>query len=209
MMDWTDQSENMVKEIGDLSTGYKAMYRRASKIYGRIHFFLLVTVYICSGVSSTVTVYNILTPFEQFNAFSLSLSIIELILLIFMNQGKFDELSKTYMSYAAKYAGISSNVRRQLLLDRKDREPMPNYTAWITNSYDNLFELGPSINDWIIRDYARKAKEKGLPVPEIVKHISPIAIADGGDVKIHVRENSLRYTDINMKYELDRLKRHK
>lgn len=218
---WSDKSEEMVKNIGDLSLGYKNMYTRASKYYGKIHFVLIILLYLTTGVGNILNIYNITNSIKYYNSLVLVLSFIELIAIVCINQGNLRDMSINYRNFASKYANIVSNIRRQLLLERADREIMSDYTSWIAKSYDDLFEMAPPLDMWIVDEYKIKADKRNLPVPELVSQPSAVnIIKEEKDVVIHVKEkkrlspkqamltaNIHKYDDMNMKYELDRLRR--
>jgi hypothetical protein len=67
---------------------------------------------------------------------------------------------------ASKYTSLESNIRRQLILYRENRQNAAQYLEWIGNSFDDLFTGSPLVTDIIYNEYIKIAKENGLVIPD-------------------------------------------
>ena len=61
---------------------------------------------------------------------------------------------------------MESNIRRQLILYRENRQNAAHYLEWIGNSFDDLFTGSPLVTTIIYNEYIKIAKEKGLVIPD-------------------------------------------
>jgi len=134
--------------------------------------------------------------------------------------GKFEEKNSHHKMAASKYTSLESNIRRQLILYRDNRQNAEKYLEWIGNSFDDLFSASPLISDRIYDEYIKIARKKGLLVPDdyvinINNHKINESIREIQNVsslkKDEVLNNISHFPDINkfsdnmMSYELQRM----
>jgi len=221
---WTSDSESMIKDIGELSVGYKVMYKKSASLYEWLDLAAEIFLYVVTGSMNILTFYNgIIHPIYMFSSIILVLSFIQLLIVTIINQGRMGYRAREYRNIASKYSGLVSNIKRQLILPRGDREKMIDYTAWIGKLYDDLFEIAPTLHACIVRQYRMDAAKNGMVVPEAFLNFTSIDVYEKDELKetvIHTsrlynntpimsneRLDVIKYDDHNMRYEMDRLRR--
>ena len=80
--------------------------------------------------------------------------------------GKFTEKSDAHKSSAAKYTSLETNIRKQLILFRKDREEARSYLNYIIKNSEELYLSSPYIFSSVYSKYCKDALAKGRSIPE-------------------------------------------
>lgn len=176
---WTEELEVSVKSIGDTAIGYKWMHNKASVYFAKLHRVLNYTVLVLNPITTMLLVIQANFPDKLDNVVIIIASILSFIVTVITGIStfaEFDELSRIHQTYAARYTGVVSNIRRQLGIRSQFRENANDYVAWISKTFDDLYELSPHIRPWIIKDYAKYAQKSGLPIPG--QDISSVLIVD-------------------------------
>lgn len=166
---WNDKIEESVKMIGEESKGYKIMHiitARKTNTYYNILMFVGITLgplsALLSGIGDTLNNNN---P-TFFSISSMCVGFFSGIIVAITKFGKYEEKSTSHKLAASKYTSLESNIRRQLILARQDRVNASNYLEWIGNSFDELFQASPLIDNKIYKEYVNIATKHGFVVPE-------------------------------------------
>lgn len=162
---WSDNIEDVIKDIGDHCKGYKWMNIIASKKASNKYNILMYTM-ICLG-----PVAGILSAID-YNQRSVTLetlitifSFVSGILSAVIKFSKYEQKSSSYKTMASKYASLESNIRRQLSLSRNERVNAGEYLQWVSISYENLFAATPLIANSIYKEWVEIAKQNKVSIP--------------------------------------------
>jgi hypothetical protein len=166
---WNSSIEHDVKDIGEKSKGYKIMHIQESIKMTQIYTNLMYTgitlgplAGLLSGIGSSL---NPDAP-VIFPIISACVAFISGIVVAVTKYGKFEEKVLHHKTAASKYTGLESNVRRQLVLERKDRVNPVEYLEYIGGNFDELFETSPLVSKYVYNDYVKVAKNNDTIIPE-------------------------------------------
>jgi hypothetical protein len=165
---WNDKLEVAVKEIGEQSQSYKFMHIMAARSAQNMYIILMMFGIILGPLAGALSgIGAALNPEADptIPIISALLSSVSGIIIAIVKFGKYDEVSSSNKSTAAKYTSLETNVRRQLALYRQDRIDAAHYVEWLANSFDELFAAAPLLSSGIQAEYAEKAKSEGVFVP--------------------------------------------
>ena len=130
---WTGDIENNVKNIGDMAIGYKWMHNNSSKYFSKIHRYCMYVSMLLGPIASFLLLIDT-TYVRTIYPDSITLSIVSMIislfsgmLIAFVDFSNFETLSRDHQTYASKYTGIISNIRRQLGMESIYRENANDY----------------------------------------------------------------------------------
>ena len=165
---WNHHIEEVVKDIGESSKAYKTMHnkeaRNANDKYNRLMLVGIISgplAGIISAVGSSINLSN----YAPITITQIILGFLSGIFIAILRYGKYDEVSSSNKSAAAKYASLESNVRRQLSLYRKDRFPAVSYLEWTETKYDDLVSSAPLLSNHIFEEYSVLAKQNNWKIP--------------------------------------------
>ena len=169
---WSPELEDMVKSVGDTCIGYKWMHNRAAVFFIRQQRIVKILAGLLSIINSaTITIDT--TYVRTSSPDTIWLSILSIIfatsilaLLGFLEWNHLDELSHTHQTYATRYTGLVSNIRRELAMESTHRQNAHDYIAWMSQTADGLFELAPKVRPSIKIQYKKHAIKVGLPIPD-------------------------------------------
>lgn len=215
---WSENIEKVLSDIGDSCQGYKWMNifsaQRENLKYNILMYLIIASTGIC-GVLSSITsenYSNVLQVFVVTGTFMSSLisSIIKF--------GKMEQKAITYKNIAGKFASLEANIRRQLSLDRTERENVGPYLDYVSKSFDELFSATPLMPNHIYEKWSNFAETKNIKVSkELYRIYENKEIKE--DIKEDIKETKIEiskpvsgvipemntYSDGKMRYELDRL----
>lgn len=166
---WSDNIENILKEVGESCLGYKWMNIFAAKnneVRYNTLMYISIVIGPIAGILSAVSTNNDATYLPVVQIFITIFSFINGVISAVIKFSEFGEKSSVYKNTAAKYASLESNIRRQLSLFRNDRVNAGEYLEWISKSYDDLFTSSPLISDDIYQQWVKFAKQNGLSIPK-------------------------------------------
>lgn len=178
---WNTDLENAIKYIGDCAQGYLWMYQRDKRWYNKLYIWsrwVIVFVIISSAFFSTLGLGLGVNDNAILVVIGTVLSAISAAAYAGMNSMDFTAKIDLLRHHTAKVSALVHNIKRQLSMERKDRENAGSYMFWITRSYNELIELGPPIMESSQLEYEKLATAAGLPFPEglNVSAIAPIKV---------------------------------
>lgn len=162
---WNEKIENNAKKIAEICKSYKALHIQESQNSMRIYNVMTITGIILGPLSGLVSGIGALINPETdplLPIISAVCGFISGVVVTFIKVGKYDEVSNANKQASARYSNIENNVRRQLLLYRKDRVEPLKYMEWVENKYEEIFMSAPLISSSsydILEDL-------NLPIPE-------------------------------------------
>lgn len=167
---WDEDIENSVKEIGEKAKGYKIMHIQEAHRISRQYKWLMYSGIFLGPIAGLLSgIGAIINPSSGPIEWPISAAcagFISGIVVAVTKFGKFEEKSSHHKLAASKYTSLESNVRRQLVLCRRERVNAAKYLEWIGNSFDDLFLASPLVASSIYTEYVKVAKENGLTVPD-------------------------------------------
>jgi len=171
VINWDDKIENNVRDIGEKSKGYKIMhiqsFRKISMKY-KLLMYAGMSLGPLAGLLSAIGAI-VYPPQDEHIEYAISATctaFISGIIITIIKNGKFEEKSSHHKLAASKYTSLESNVRRQLVLCRKDRKNASTYLEYVGISFDELFLASPLVTRKIYNDYVVIAKNNGLIIPD-------------------------------------------
>jgi len=191
---WNDNIEEAAKTIGETARAYKLMHiteaQKSNKDYTRLMYLGIIlgpTSGIISGIGAALNPE--MNP--TFPIIEIMLGFLSGIVVASIKFGRYDEVSNANKIAAARYSSIESNVRRQLSLNREDRQPSVNYMEWLETKYEELLLSAPLLPPSNYDKYIKEAKEQNWIIPEKYDHV--ININQGSR-----REQILRNNEISV-----------
>jgi hypothetical protein len=194
---WSENIENVLREIQDNCQGYKIMNIEAAtssaKRYNLVLYTLIATGPIAGILSAVSVIYD-----DYAKGIQIVVSIFSFIAGAISSIIKYSKLEQKIASYktiATKYASLEGNIQRQLSLDRQDRVNAGEYLQWISNSFDDLFNSTPLMPNDVYQKWLKIAEKKKIRPQETVINIEKkTELPD-----VH------QYSDGQMQYQMKRL----
>jgi hypothetical protein len=189
--EWNDKIELVVKNIGEMSTGYKIMHievaQNSFKSYKKYMMLGIILGPLAGTLSSIGAIIesNLIIPIIV-----TVISFLSGIIVAIIKFGKFEELTSVNKNAAAKYTSLECNVRRQLSLFRNNRINPIKYMEWLETKFDELFSAAPLIPTEIYNKYIQFAQENNKIIPK--KYDTTIEINKEENI-----QNILNISEIN------------
>jgi hypothetical protein len=166
---WNSNIEHDVHVIGEKSKGYKIMHiceaRKVTSRYTLLMYSGIILGPLAGLISAIGSITNPDAPIT-IPLVSSCISFISGIVVAIIKYGKFEEKSSHHKIAASKYTSLESNVRRQLVLNWKDRVSASYYLEYVGSNFDELFLNSPLIDKKTYDDYTKIANKYGIIVPD-------------------------------------------
>lgn len=158
---WNSKLEKVLKVIEKQCENYKNTHQNISleceKKYSRLMLSSIILAPL-SGIVSTVGAAaadrNIITMF-YYTTVSTILSFATGIIISVIKFSKFDKSNNAHTLAASRYISLANNIKRQLLLDYRDRVPAKEYLEWVIKNFDDLYTSSPIVSDDILNKYSK------------------------------------------------------
>ena len=210
---WTSTLEKSVKMIGEKSKAYKIQHIRSARHISSSYSRLMYAAIFMGPLAGLLTGLN-LSIGDDTKGLEVAATISAFfsgILVAITKYGEYEKKIASHKLSASRYTSLESNVRRILALPRSSRTNVLHYFEWVNKSFDELFEASPLIPDGIHDEYVKLATEKGFFVPDDYEIV--IAVDEEVECKedppvaeSNYKPDLNKYSDGQMKYELNRLK---
>jgi hypothetical protein len=222
---WSDDIEQVIKEIGESCLGYRWMSILASKQNNFRYELLMYSIIAIGPLAGVFTSVALSYPDENawLQIISIVLSFISGVVSTSLKFAQLEEKTISFKQVAAKYASLEGNIRRQLNLSRSERVNAGEYLEWVSTSFDELFASTPLMPDSIYNSWVELAKKNNLTIPKELggfitdNYESKIGPILNRSVSINIEKPKARmshynnvpdmnrFADGKMKYELTRL----
>lgn len=180
-MSWNGQIEQVIKNIGESSNGYKLMHVQEARdneiMYTRLMFAGIVLGPMSSIMSASSAAFE-LSENPWMSTIEIVLGFLSGIVVAVIRFGKYDETSNSHKSAAARYASVEGNIRRQLSLNRSDRVLPSSYLEWVERKYEDIFTSAPLIREVTHNNFSETALKNGWPVPNQYSHVIEVNQTD-------------------------------
>jgi hypothetical protein len=180
-MSWNGQIEQVIKNIGESSNGYKLMHVQEARDNETMYTRLMVTGIVLGPMSSILSASSAafeLTDNPWMSTIEIILGFLSGIVVAIIRFGKYDETSNAHKSAAARYASVEGNIRRQLSLNRSDRILPASYLEWVERKYEDIFTSAPLIREVTHNNFSETALKNGWSVPNQYSHVIEVNQTD-------------------------------
>jgi hypothetical protein len=100
------------------------------------------------------------SPINQ--AVQIFLYLITGVLSAIIKFSKFEHKATVHRTTSLKFSSLENNIKRQLTLNREDRQPVDKYLEWVTHSFDELFNSSPIVVETVFKKWSKEqTTEKG------------------------------------------------
>lgn len=201
---WNSKIENVLKIIGKQCQEYKKMHNEIAIRSERNHSALMITSIVITPLSGIVTTLGSvlcdeIKEYFYYTNISTILSFAAGILISITKFSKLDKTSNAHSVAAARYKSLENNIKRQLVLDEKDRIIATQYLDWVIKNFDDLYTSSPMLSNDILSKYT---KFKDLFDDETENHdiescqteYDPIQRINLNNIKHGKNEKSYRFT---------------
>ena len=202
---WNDNIEEAAKTIGATAHAYKLMHiteaQKSNKDYTRL-MFLGIVLGPASGIVSGISAALNPEMNPTFPIIEIMLGFLSGIVVASIKFGRYDEVSNANKTAAARYSSIESNVRRQLSLNREDRQPSTTYMEWLETKYEELLLSAPLLPPDSYNKYIKDAAEHNWVIPDRYDHV--ITVNEGTKRKEILKDNDVTINVVSHGEEMRR-----
>tara|TARA_Y100000385_G_scaffold131818_1_gene137091 strand:- start:4074 stop:4886 length:813 start_codon:yes stop_codon:yes gene_type:complete len=170
---WNKNLEEVAKDIGESATAYKIMHISQSQNALATYTYLMLAGIVLgplSGIVSAIGAALLISDLPLIVISEIVLGFLSGIVVAILKFGKYDEVSISNKTAAAKYASLESNIRRQLCLYRSERLESSSYLEIIESKYNALLDSAPVITHKTFDSYSVNAEKNGLKIPNKYEH---------------------------------------
>ena len=156
---WNENVENIIKEIQKSCQNYKFIHIKTAKNANLKYDFVMYFVILLGPLSSIIaSVYNNNSNCNEENGkiVSIFLYLVSAVLSAIIKFSKFEHTCTVHKSISMKFASLEHNIKRQLTLDRDQRQPAGKYLEWVTQSFDDLFNSSPVMVENIYSEWKQQ-----------------------------------------------------
>jgi hypothetical protein len=212
---WSDELESVIKNIGESCTGYKWMNifsaRKEAKIYDTLMYISIILGAVTGALSASLQTYESYSWGIQTTITILSFASGTLISVTKFSS--FNQKSNSHKNIGTEFGSLEGDIIRQLGLRREDRKNPIDFFNTVSDTFDKLFAKMPLISDDIYQEWIKYAKDNNLNIPKelgtVVKkeqnNENMKSIVVNKNIEIVVKEESSKFSEGRMKYEMNRL----
>lgn len=158
---WNSKIEEVISEIASVSGSHKNTHIHIANLASSRYNKLTISGIIIgplTGIFSGLSTKDCSSELGL-NALVISLGLISGIIVSMIKFCKFEEVYSSNKRAASTYSSIENDVKRQLLLDKKDRVKAKSYLEWIQTKFDDTFKNSPLLPDESYQEKIRKKTE--------------------------------------------------
>ncbi len=141
---WTNQNEKTIKKINKICKKISNESKKYAMLYKNIHSTLMVSTMILTPLAGTLSTLSSVFSMSSsdydhiFGISAAAISFISSIGLSVLKFAKYNKLSINYTKIYTYYYSLNNNIKRQLSLEKKDRQDYLEYNKWISYHLENL-----------------------------------------------------------------------
>jgi hypothetical protein len=141
---WTSENEKRIKKINKICKKISNESKKYALKYKNIYSFLMISTMILTPMAGTFSTLSSIFSLSNtaynhiFAISSASLSFISSIGLSILKFAKYNKLSTDYTKIYTYYFSLNNNIKRQLSLEKKERQEYYEYNKWLLFHLDNL-----------------------------------------------------------------------
>ena len=155
---WNSKLEKVLNVIGKQCENYKNTHQNISLDYEKKYSGLMLSSIILAPLSGIVSAIGVSSDRDTLFYYTTTSTIISFatgIIVSVIKFSKFDKISNAHMMAASRYISLGNNIKRQLLLDYRDRVPAKDYLEWVIKNFDDLYTSSPIVSDDILNKYSK------------------------------------------------------
>jgi hypothetical protein len=199
---WTEQTEELLKQWGDISACYKWLHDQSYRKYKRINYFYSIPIIILSTVAGTLNVSLAgYVPSAYLNYAQAGIGGINIftgVLTTLQSFFSYAQLSESHNNASLGWSKMHRNIIIELNLEQQFRTDADRFLRDCRRDYDRLLEQSPPIPTEIISLFKKKFKTQtdliqpdicdNITHTEVYRHVSPsfTPIEKPADEKINV-----------------------
>ena len=220
---WNNKLEKVLKVIAKQCENYKNTHQNIALDCEKKYSNLMLTSIIIAPLSGIVSTIGAAvdkdTTMFYYTTVSTVISFATSILVSVIKFSKFDKSNNAHTLAASRYISLGNNIKRQLLLDYRDREPAKEYLEWVIKNFDDLYTSSPMVSNDILNKYdnfidlydsetdSEKSKNSDSDDSERTKILTIVNIED--DNKCFRDNHEVKEEDIVKKINLSKIKENK
>ena len=157
---WNSKLEKVLNVIGKQCENYKNTHQNISLDCEKKYSSLMLTSIILAPLSAIISAIGVSSGNNNSTMFyytttSTIINFATGIIVSVIKFSKFDKVSNAHMMAASRYISLGNNIKRQLLLDYRDRVPAKDYLEWVIKNFDDLYTSSPVVSDDILNKYSK------------------------------------------------------
>lgn len=174
---WTQQTEELLKQWGDISACYKWLHDQSFRKYKRINYWYSIPIIILSTVAGTLNVslagYVPPAYLNYAQAGIGAMNIFTGVLTTLQSFFSYAQLSESHNNAAMGWSKMHRNIIIELNLEQQFRTDADRFLRDCRRDYDRLLEQSPPIPTEIINLFKNKFKTNtDLIQPDICDNIT-------------------------------------
>jgi len=174
---WTVQTEELLKQWGDISACYKWLHDQSYRKYKRINYFYSIPIIVLSTVAGTLNVSLAgYVPSAYLNYAQAGIGAINIftgVLTTLQSFFSYAQLSESHNNASMGWSKMHRNIIIELNLEQQFRTDADRFLRDCRRDYDRLLEQSPPIPTEIIILFKKKFKtQTDLVQPDICDNIT-------------------------------------
>jgi hypothetical protein len=202
---WDDNLEQNIKSIGENCYNNRVLHEYQSMKFNRVYNAIMYTTIVIGPIAGVIS--GIGKCDLTLNVIVSSFSFLSGVFASIVKFGKFDEKSNQHRTSSSKYGSLETNIRRQLLLSRKDRARCKEYLFWVSNSFDEIHSAAPILSIEIRENYKNRGKANILVNTDVTRPLTTFQTpTDDSKSSKSVYDEKIMYDNNRMVYEMTRFR---
>jgi hypothetical protein len=178
-MEYTEELEFLLKEIGEKCNGYHYLHSQSEIKYNKINNYISIPTVILSSVAGMASIGtgSMFEGYEKEASIVIGLvSLFTSILNTIQGYFSFSKRSEAHKITAITYKKLYRNISIELSLERNQRIGAKYFLRDIRSSIERLLEISPPLDDDIIEKFKNKFKNEKVNIPDEANGLSQILI---------------------------------
>ena len=174
---WTDQTEEVLRTWGDISSCYKWLHDKSYRKYKKKNYNYSIPVIILSTLTGALNVGLSGYVPEEYTKYAQAgigaINIFSGILTTLQNFFKYAQLSESHFNANQGWGKVQRNISVELTLEKEFRCSADRFMRDCRRDYDRLIEQSPEIPSDVIKLFKEKfSSDNTLVRPDIVDNVS-------------------------------------
>ena len=174
---WTDQTEEVLRTWGDISSCYKWLHDKSYRKYKKKNYNYSIPVIILSTLTGALNVGLSGYVPEEYTKYAQAgigaINIFSGILTTLQNFFKYAQLSESHFNANQGWGKVQRNISVELTLEKEFRCSADRFMRDCRRDYDRLIEQSPEIPSDVIKLFKEKFRSDNTLIrPDIVDNVS-------------------------------------
>ena len=187
---WNEQMEKVLRIIERQCNKYKINHSEIASYSEKMYTGLMISSIVLTPLSGIVTslgsmICEDVQDMLYYNMTSTLLSFVAGILISVTKFSKFDKTGQAHSIALSRYTSLEQNIKRQLILDPKDRINAKEYLNWVIKNFDDLYTSSPILPHDELNKYGNFL--------DMYENAYDISIEMGVNSKVSIKKDSHDY----------------